>query len=865
MVKGVSTDFYLSIIPSIGFILTALIVATTRRHKPTWKTGLVLLLACAEITFAHAMQAISSDFSNRVFWYKMTQLGFTISPAAFLCLAIRYSEPERGLRLRTLILLSVFPLTTNILIFTDEFHGLMWNPAKTAVIVNTMAFLSVADAGVWYWIFVIYSYFVMILGCVIIIRLFIRSQGVYSRQAIGVLTAAILALLGCTLDILRVSPLPPFAGSALGLAIGTISVALVLSPLRRNDVLSVSRGTIISSISDGIIVVDEDNRIVELNPAAERFLRKPASRAIGQPLQYIAPEFKSSLTQAMDESKEITVAHEGAFYTFGLRVSAIQDWRGRTISRVIVMRDVTEYKRTEAKLLRSESNLAEAQQISHVGSWRWDLKRNRIHCSEEMFRIAGLLPQDEEMTQEAFTHLLHPDEAEEVIREVFQRIQQNTDYPTTNIEHLILRPNGELRNVYSRIKAYRDENGKPLLLLGSTQDITERKYAEEEISDRAGQLIALHAIDLAIIRHYDLRKILSIVLEHALAQLEADAASVLMLDSSAQTFKIAATQGFRTKHKGNKRLRVRGEFIDRIVQEQEALTILDLPKAAAKSSARSELLSEEAFVFYCGMPLTAKGKVIGVLEVFKRATFDPTQAWLDFFEALATQTAIAIENVKLIKDLQTSNTSLIKAYDETLEGWSRAMDFRDKETEGHTQRVTKMTLQLARVMGVDENNLQYMRWGALLHDIGKIGVPDAILYKQDALTPDAEQIVMRKHPEVAYEMLAPISFLRPALDIPYCHHEKWDGTGYPRGLKGEQIPLSARIFSVVDVWDALRSDRPYRKGWPDEEVYKYIIDQMGKHFDPQVAEAFLRLMWQGTIRQSPSDSGRKIDEAHRAR
>ena len=595
--------------------------------------------------------------------------------------------------------------------------------------------------------------------------------------------------------------------------------------------------SIINSISDGIIVVDENHRIVQLNPAAERFVGNSASHVIGQPLKNIVPEMKSSLTQSADECGEIKVDREGIVYAYDVRVSTIQDWQGHEINRVVVLRDVTERKRADDKLLRSDSNLTEAQRLSHVGSWEWDLKRNRIRCSEEIFRIAGLLPHDEEITREEFNGLLHLDEA----GELFQRIQQNTDYPTTNIEHLILRRNGETRNVYSRIKAYRDENGKPLLLLGSTQDVTERKRAEEEIRRRTGQLIALHTIDLAIIRRYDLRKTLNIILGHVLAQLEVDAASILLLDPSAQTLKIAATRGFRINHKANIRLPVRGEFMEHIVRKQDTLTILDLPQAAA-GSRRSALLNEEAFIFYCGMPLMAKGKVVGVIEVFKRAAFDPTPAWLGFFDALAIQTAIAIDSTKLIKDLQTSNASLIKAYNETLEGWSRAMGFRDKETEEHTQRVTEMTLKLARIMGMDGESLQYMRWGALLHDIGKIGIPDAILYKEGKLTFDEEQLVMRKHAEVAYEMLSPISFLRPALDIPYCHHEKWDGTGYPRGLKGEQIPLAARIFAVVDVWDALRSDRPYRKGWSDEEVYKYISDQTGKHFDPQIAEAFLGLM-----------------------
>jgi len=183
---------------------------------------------------------------------------------------------------------------------------------------------------------------------------------------------------------------------------------------------------------------------------------------------------------------------------------------------------------------------------------------------------------------------------------------------------------------------------------------------------------------------------------------------------------------------------------------------------------------------------------------------------------------------------------LAKANEETLEGWSRAMDFRDKETEQHTQRVTQMTVQIARSMRLSETKIMRIRQGALLHDIGKIAVPDNILLKPDKLTAE-EWVIMRKHPEHAYEMLSPINFLRPALDIPYCHHEKWDGSGYPRGLKGEEIPLAARIFAVVDVWDALRNDRPYRKGWSGERVCEYIEEQLGKHFDPQIVEIFMEL------------------------
>lgn len=183
-------------------------------------------------------------------------------------------------------------------------------------------------------------------------------------------------------------------------------------------------------------------------------------------------------------------------------------------------------------------------------------------------------------------------------------------------------------------------------------------------------------------------------------------------------------------------------------------------------------------------------------------------------------------------------TELAKAYDETLAGWSRALDARDKETEGHSQRVTEMTLRLAQALGTDEDQMRYLRWGALLHDMGKMGIPDSILLKPGKLT-EEEWVIMRRHPQIALEMLSPIEFLRPALDIPYCHHEKWDGTGYPRGLKGEQIPRAARIFAAADVWDALSHDRPYRPAWPFDKVREHIREEAGRHFDPQVVAAFL--------------------------
>lgn len=239
------------------------------------------------------------------------------------------------------------------------------------------------------------------------------------------------------------------------------------------------------------------------------------------------------------------------------------------------------------------------------------------------------------------------------------------------------------------------------------------------------------------------------------------------------------------------------------------------------------------------VPIKIGERVIGVISIESEQAEAFSESDERLTMTLATQAAVAMDNALLLADLKYSNAELSQAYDATIAGWSGALDLRDKETEGHSQRVTDMTLELAKGMGLNEEELVHVRRGALLHDIGKMGIPDDILLKAGALTTE-EWTIMRKHPEFAYNLLSPIAYLQSALDIPYCHHEKWDGTGYPRGLKGEQIPLAARIFAVVDVWDALSSDRPYRKAWPAKKVREHIRSLSGTHFDPDVVARWLK-------------------------
>lgn len=261
-----------------------------------------------------------------------------------------------------------------------------------------------------------------------------------------------------------------------------------------------------------------------------------------------------------------------------------------------------------------------------------------------------------------------------------------------------------------------------------------------------------------------------------------------------------------------------------------------------RQSSRWQVLSGVEYIAcWMGIPLVVEGRPIGMLNLDHQQAGFYTQEHLALAAGFAHQAAIAIDNARLFHELEQSNRDLIKAYDETIEGWSRALELRDQETEEHTQRVTEMTVELARAYGVPEEDIAHIRRGALLHDIGKMGIPDSILLKSGELT-EEEREIMRMHPVLAYRMLSDISFLRKAMEIPYYHHEHWDGNGYPFGLKGEKIPLSARLFAIVDVWDALRSDRPYRKAWSRAEVIEYIRSLSGKQFDPHVVEIFLKMV-----------------------
>lgn len=354
------------------------------------------------------------------------------------------------------------------------------------------------------------------------------------------------------------------------------------------------------------------------------------------------------------------------------------------------------------------------------------------------------------------------------------------------------------------------------------------------------QLIGLRKIDTAINSNLDLDITLEIVLDQAVDLLHVDAARLLNFNTHSKMITFGASKGFSDKGMFAPQLLDETSYMGKTLLQMKTILINDVKNVELLPETRS-LIDREGFTSFVYTPLIVQNEVRGILEVFLKEPIKTDTHWIDFLETIAGQAAIAINDSRLWQDLRQSNSELQEAYDKTLEGWSNALDLRDHETEDHTKRVTELSMRLAVELNIRGDELANIRRGAILHDIGKMGVPDNILTKPGKLT-EEEWVIMREHPQNAYNLLYPILYLRKALDIPYCHHEKWDGSGYPRGLKGGEIPLAARIFAFADVWDAMTSDRYYRPAMSKDEARDYIEKNIGRHFDPGIAELFLKLV-----------------------
>ena len=372
------------------------------------------------------------------------------------------------------------------------------------------------------------------------------------------------------------------------------------------------------------------------------------------------------------------------------------------------------------------------------------------------------------------------------------------------------------------------------------RDITECQETKIKMERQVQQLSILRSIDLAIASGLDLHLLLSMLLDRVMALMHVDAATILLWNGKTNLLEFSAGKGFHSNILQYTRLKIGEGFAGRVALEREMVHVPDLGKERMDFD-RSPLFAQENFVTYWGVPLMAKGRVLGVLEMFHRSPLKPDKDLQNFLVMVAGQAAIAIDSAMMFSELQRSNVELSLAYDSTIEGLSRALDLRDKETKEHTFRVTDITVKLATRLGVKQSELIHVRRGAILHDIGKVAIPDQILFKPGPLA-EEEWDIMRRHPDIAVELLSPVTYLEPALEIPHWHHDKWDGSGYPDGLRQEDIPFAARLFALADVYDALTSNRPYRSAWSKWDAVEFIQDQVGTHFDPRIVPEFLDLI-----------------------
>ncbi len=615
---------------------------------------------------------------------------------------------------------------------------------------------------------------------------------------------------------------------------------------------------IISTAINGIITINSEQQIVLFNPSAERIFGCSVSEAIGQRLEKFIPQrYRHSHEDHIRRYAETNISnrYKGLLDSLsGLRSNGDEFPMEAFISQsevdgqkffTVIFQDITERMKTENALKASEIKFrALAENIpSTVYMCKNDARYTFLYLNDSVEELTGYSKKAFLEEGLSFYDLYHPDDLKNIPpASGMEMTDQNKFHITYRIRH----KSGEWRWVDEWGTDVMDGEGEIQYSEGVLIDITERKRTEEDLRRHAHELETLALSSFALRAAQNVTEMIPILARQALQMVGGDYGAVFLLDPERGDFVLrgwysanGAPESF-VSEKTTLRHRL-GEGITGYVAETGEIYLTEDiqqdPHVLILEEEQERLKNLRGGV---SLPLRAQEKVIGVLHIrtVKRRIFTETDIRL--LIALVENAGNAIHRAMLFEQTLQHANELTQAYDNTLAGWARALELRDEVTEGHTRRVTELTIRLARALGIPESEIIHIRRGALLHDIGKMGIPDSILHKPGAFTVH-ERIIMEQHTHYAYDMLSPISFLQAALDIPLCHHEHWDGNGYPRKLKGEQIPLPARIFTVIDVWDALTSDRPYRAAWTYEKTREYILERAGKQFDPRVVEAFFSL------------------------
>lgn len=591
---------------------------------------------------------------------------------------------------------------------------------------------------------------------------------------------------------------------------------------KRNELL-------IKASMDAILIEKMDGTILDCNDVAlqmygyshEEILKLNISDLVQPEFVQDIPDYTQwELAQGNFVQESPNIRKNGE--VFPVEVSIRQTNIEGTPVLVSFTRDITAQKQAAKVIIESEEkfrtlaeNTAAGIFIHREGNY---LYVNPMWCQITGYsasELLGMTPED----------VLSPEFALGAIERFHVRLQ-NLPNPEM-LERPIITRNGE-KQILDLYLATIDFEGEKAII-GTAVDITNRKQREHELEVIAEMSEAYRINNTR-------EEVLSIALLKLVDILKSDGAFISIIDPDISSIELKKASG-EWKELENMPLSLGQGLSGHIIKTGQPY----LNTLASKDPYISFPEMVKEFSSVAGVPLITSGITVGSLVIGTRHQF--TENDLRLLRAIGDLTASALHRTELFEKIRQQASELKQAYNSTLEGWALALELRDKETQGHSVRIANMVLELARRMSVPEEQMETIRRGALLHDIGKLGVPDIILLKHGKLTGE-EWAIMQKHPTYAYEMLSQIKDFKDSIDIPYCHHEWWDGSGYPRGLEGRTIPLPARIFSIIDVWDALTSNRPYRAAWKRSEALAHIINQAGTHFDPDVVNEFIQMIVQ---------------------
>jgi len=588
--------------------------------------------------------------------------------------------------------------------------------------------------------------------------------------------------------------------------------------------------TVVETSADAILLQTPAGQIVDCNAAAERLFDYMHQELCQMKMADLAP---AGMAQLLPELMTAEITTGGAFVetfyrksqgrTFAAEVSSQMITMGGETLVLLYIRDITQRKQAEDALRDSEERYRSLVETSPDAIALADLHGRILLCNQ---KAADLCEYDspEQMIGMSVFDLIAPEDRQRAFENA-RKLYRGGDY--RDVDYTAVTRRGRRFPCELSATTIYNKQGRPEGYTGILRDVSERK---QQAREQAAVVVVASALRTAI----TLDEIVQNILNQLLGMFNSEAAAIFVVDPA--TGDAVCVRGVsRWQAWTNMRLAPGEGLTSRLISTGQPFVNNDL--LHNPQTARLEVVGGQNAV--AGAPLISQERTIGALWVGRTPPF--REGELRVLMVIADMAANAVQRAALFEDLQKSSHELEQAYDRTLEGWSRALELRDRETEGHTRRAAEYTVALGRALGMNEDSLLHVRRGALLHDIGKLGIPDKILLKPGPLS-DEEWSIMRLHPTYARQLIEPIPYLRQALEIPYCHHEHWDGSGYPQGLKGEQIPLAARIFCVVDVWDAITSNRVYRPAWPLERARQYLVQNAGVQFDPRVVEMFFKVV-----------------------